>query len=405
MRHLASSVVFSIVVGLAAGGCGGPAKREKLQLGAVLSTTGDLAFIGNEQLEAANLAVTEINAAGGVLGKDLEITLKDDASDKVKAKAGAEALVTAKVPVILGSTGSGLTLEVAAVAAAGQVVQISGSSTSPSITTFADNGYLFRTCASDTGQGRVLAKRAKAKFTKVAVLFVPGPYGQGLADSFATAFVAAGGTVTLKKQYTETQTSYSALLTEAYLGNPEAIVLIAYPVDGSQIIKDYLSTFSTKGTFWFFTDGTYEPTFISGVGASNFTFQHEGSGPADPTGARWDTFKAAFKAKYTKDVSTGAFSVNVYDAVYLAALAMEAGGKADGPTVKDNLVAVSSGGTAYGPGDFKAAVADAKAKKDINFEGASGNVDLDTAGDVVAPYSIWKVSTGKFTTVEASISP
>lgn len=387
-------------------GCSGGTK-PKLQVGAILSVTGDLANIGSDQLEAAQLAVAEINLAGGVNGAELSIVNKDDASDATQAGTAADALVALTVPVVIGAAGSGKTLAAAAKLVPAKIAQISASSTSPAITSLADDGYVFRTCPSDALQGKLLAKRARARpFSSVAIVHLPDAYGTGLADAFASAFTAAGGTVTSKQAYVEGQQSYAPLLAQVYMGNPQAILLVAYAVDGSQIINDYLANHAAKNTFFYFTDGLEDPGFISGVGASKFaTLGHEGTGPATPAGATFKAFADAYKAKYMRDVRTGSFSQSAYDAVYLAALAMAAGGENTAQAVHDNLLAVSTGGTKRTPVEFAAARDDAKAKKDIDFDGASGNVDLDSNGEPVAPYDVWKVMSGQFQIIESSVSP
>src|SRR5205823_590615 len=117
---------------------------------------------GAENVQAAQLAIDEINKAGGVLGTTLALVNKDDGSDAAKGATAAQALVDLKVPVVIGAAGSSISLSVAAVLAPAKVVQISESSTSPDLTTFADDGYLFRTCPSDALQGVLLAECAKA---------------------------------------------------------------------------------------------------------------------------------------------------------------------------------------------------------------------------------------------------
>lgn len=386
-------------------GCAPPAPKQTISIGTVLSVTGDLAAIGTEQLQAVQLAVGEINAAGGVLGSELKVSNKDDGTDAARATAGAEALVAEKVPVVVGAVGSSFTLAVEAVTAPAGVVEISASSTSPALTAVAANGFLFRTCASDALQGKLLAKRAKAAgFTRVAAIYVPGAYGKGLADTFDAAFTAGGGTTTAKREYTTGQTSYQALLTAVMATTPQAIVLVGYPVDSAQIIKDYLSSFVAADVFWYFPDALEDSGFVTAVGAA-FSFRHEGTGPSAPSGATWDAYQAAFTAKYGKAASTGTYSANAYDAAYLAALAMAAAGKAEGAAIRDQLIAVSAGGTTYAAKDFRAA-ADAAAKgADIDYAGASGPVDMDANGDVITNYDTWRVQGTTITIVERGLAP
>src|SRR5690242_6479022 len=236
------SAVWAVLLVVAGCGNGSGNGGGTITIGAMLSQTGSLATIGQEELQAAQLAVDEINAAGGVLGMNLALTNADDGSDKTRAPTAAMQLVGQKVPAILGALASGSTLAASDVTIGADTVLISGASTSPAISTLADNSTVWRTCPSDALQGHLLAERAKAKgFTSAAIIWIPGPYGQGLSDAFATNFTQMGGTVVFNQMYTEGQQSYMSMLTSVYASTPapDAVVLIAYPVDGAQIIKDY----------------------------------------------------------------------------------------------------------------------------------------------------------------------
>jgi len=383
--------------------CGGGSGKT-IPLGAILSMTGQLANIGAEQAQAAQLAVEEINRGGGVLGAKLSLLTKDDASESARGQAAASELIAAGVPALFGAIASQITLDISTVTIPAGIVQISGSSTSPALTTVADSGFLSRTCSSDALQGKLLADRARVKgFSKVAIIHLPGAYGDGLSATFAASYLS--GTVTKNVQYVEKQPSYTSLLSDILADSPDAILLIAYPADGAQIIKDYTTSFAAKGTFWFFTDALEDTGFLDAVGASNFTFPHEATGGATPIGPRYDAYATAYKTRWGTESGAGTFSANVYDAVYLTALAIQAAGKSDGPSIRDALPAVSTGGTVYAAADFAAAATAARAGQDVNYEGASGPVDLDANGDVVAPYDIWKVMGGKIVTVEQSILP
>jgi branched-chain amino acid transport system substrate-binding protein len=214
--------------------------------------------------------------------------------------------------------------------------------------------------------------------------------------------------VPFKQMYTEAQQSYASLLTAIYAATPapQAILLIGYPVDSAQIIKDYNSAFASNQTFWFFTDATEDPSFVSAVGGSNFTFQHEGTGSSTPSTPAFSAYASAFQAKYGKPADPGTFSPNVYDAAYLVAGAMQLGGKADAATIKNNIRAVANPpGMTVGPGQWAQMRAALAAGTDVNYEGASGSVDLDSNGETTAPYDIWKVSGGTITIIESGVNP
>ncbi len=401
------------VVGLIAGltlatGCGQPGEqKEKIKIGAIISLTGNYGALGSERLNGAVLAVEEINKAGGVLGKELELVPRDDGTEPTSAKNIAADMVNSHhVPAIIGAAASGSTVAMTEVTIPGQVVSISGSSTTPLLTTLADDGFVNRTCASDALQSKLIAQRATARgFTRMAVIYAPNAYGEGLSNAFDKAFTDLGGVITGTYKAESGQTSYEALLTQAYEGNPQSILLITYTVEGVQVMKDYLTKFSQKETFWWFPDSLADSAFVTAVGPSKFTFGHEGTGPAAPKGERYDAFAAAYASKFGKTPETTSFSANYYDATYLLALAIEAAGKAEGPAIRDNLQAVSAGGEIFAAKDFSAAIAAIKAGSDINYEGASGSVDLDEKGDPIAPYDVWKVQDGAVTVIESSVNP
>ncbi len=395
---------LALCVGLALGGCGGGGDdAETVPVGALLSTTGSLAGLGQQFLEAATLAVEEINAAGGVLGHPLRLVLEDDASDATRAVTAAERLRDGGVGAVVGAIGSGSTLAAADVLEAAKVVQVSPSSTSPELTSYAHGAYLFRTCPSDALQGRLLAQRAvDAGVTKAAVVFVPNAYGQGLADAFEAAFTAGGGTVTDKVSYTEQQSSYTDLVGQIMDKAPEAIVLLAYPTDGAQFMRDFLTDHPGTDVRFYFGDAVANDDFVQIVGPTAFTFPHEGTVPAF-AGPAYAHFEAAMEARYGR--KPGAYESNIYDAVYLVALAMEASGAQGGDALRDSLAQVSAGGTAFEAEDFADAVAALARGEDIDYAGASGDVDFDAQGDVVGPYDIWQVKDGAITAVETSVAP
>ena len=391
-------------------GCPGGGGAAKLKLGSMLSLTGSLGGVGQEQLQAANLAVQEINRAGGVVGQSITIENKDDGTDETKAKTAADAFVKEGIPVVIGATGSSKCVSALGELGPKGIPMISASCTSPELTTSDPTGTFFRTLPPDTLQGKLLSERAVQKhFTKVAILNVGDTYGTPLSNEFETAFKAtAGNTVLVHHQYTEGQSDYTSDINSLFAaGAPEAILLVAYPEDAAKMIKNFKAgTHAGEGTFWFFSDALDDPGFVSAAGSNLFTFQHEGTYPGTPAGSRYDTYKSAYKTVYGVDSVEGDQGVNAYDAVYLAALAMEAGKATTADAVKTNLLAVSKGGTKYGPTEYKQAAADAKAGKDIDFEGASGNLDMDDSGDVVGPYDIWHVtSAGDIVYTERSITP
>jgi len=271
------------LAGLALGPAGCGPTPPHVRIGAILSQTGMLATAGQDHLQAVQLAVDEINVGGGVNGGMLDLVNADDRSDPASAGTAATSLADRGVTAIIGAITSDTTLAAAQVATARQVVLISGGATSTDLSGYSP--WFFRTCPPDSLQGSVLAKRARGHgFTRVAVLYADGSYGTQLASAFSSSFTSGNASVVFSQKLDSHQPSYSALLTQAFAANPEAILLVAYAVDAAQVIRDYNSAFAFQQTFWFFTDSTQDSSFITAVGPNNFTFGHEGTGPAAAQG-------------------------------------------------------------------------------------------------------------------------
>jgi ABC-type branched-subunit amino acid transport system substrate-binding protein len=372
----------------AAAGCGEDGSGEgTISIGTIISQTGTLGGLGQDQVQGIQLAVDEINAAGGVAGKRLTLFNRDDKSTEEGSMEAARALVALKVPAVIGAVASRLTLASGAITSAAGIVQISAGSTSPLITAShaTTTPLLFRTCPSDALQGKLLAKRARARaFDRAGVIHVPGAYGQGMAQVFASEFKALGGQVTDLVEYVEGQQSYVEVLGRILDQNPRVLLVIGYGDDTAQMVKDYNSNFTSKQAFFYFTDAVMLQSFITLAGGGNsFRFQHEGTGPAAPATPEYERYSQAFKRKYDAQSNPGVFTQNAYDALYLIAAAIEAN---DGPEgLIARLPGVSSGGTKFGPGQWREMKEAIRAGMDVDYHGASGDADMDANGDVVAP--------------------
>jgi branched-chain amino acid transport system substrate-binding protein len=379
-------------------GCG-KEDEEGIPLGAVRSLTGDYAG-GGPMLETIQAAIDVINEAGGVHDKPLTLVVGDDGSDHERTAEAAQSVIDQGVTAIVGSGDSTGTMAMAEITVPAGVPSMSGEATSPALTTHEDDGFLFRTIPSDALQGRLLAQRARAQgYERAAVIHSPGPYGEGMAESFGTAFTERGGTMTATVVYVEEQPSYVDALTEVLADQPEVVLLSGYIIDAAQIVRDYNTSFADRPVAWQFSDSVVSPDFQTLVGANGFSFPHEGSAPSGE-GPAYDAF---LRMNPTAPYPT--FYTNNFDAVFLFALAMEAAGSLDGSAIRDALPGVSSGGTRFGPDQYADAVAAIRAGEDIDYVGASGEVDFDEHGDVIGPYFIWKVENDEVVTVEEGVVP
>jgi ABC-type branched-subunit amino acid transport system substrate-binding protein len=367
----------------------GPAAAQDVKIGAAMPLTGDLSAFGENDAEGVELAVKEINAAGGVLGEELGLSIADTRTSPQAGVDAAKKLVNVEnVAGIVGALSSGVTIPIAkSVSSTEGVPQISNASTSPVITDLEDNGYLFRTVPSDELQGKVLGDIVHEQGVEsVAAVYVNNDYGEGLAQVFKRRFEELGGEVTTMLPYEKGKASYRGELSNAASGDPDALMLVGYPENGITILRQAIE----EGYFdqFVLTDGMKAPEVVDAIGGQ-YLADTIGSTPTafDTEGA--DVFRAAYEDEYG-ELPPKPFIDTAYDAAYLLALAMEAAGSTDGEAVRDALHEVANPpGMKIGPGEW------AKAKKaiangeDVNYEGAAGPHDFDKNGDVPGIIEHW----------------
>lgn len=410
-------VVVVVVVLLAAvlGGLFGPPEETVLKIGTVLSLTGTsgLEVFGPKNLQGAQLAAGEINAAGGVLGRPIQLISEDDTGVVATARDRAQKLVTTnRVDAILGAVGSGFCAAVLEVTKPNGVAQISASCTSPifSNLTYTD-GWFFRTAPSDALQGVVAANYAHTNrsLRQVAVVGNDNPYGRGLANVFATEFESLGdGANAEVRIFAENLQDYSSDLQALFdlfaPDLPQAMYLVNYPTDGLKIMRDWAENTAWSGINIIFSEGVLDQTgFVDQLdeqGISLATIQtFQGSAPGaylGIVGDLYDDFLTRYRAQFGSTADPGLFTANAYDAVYLLAAAAQTAGTATAAGIKANLRAVSSPNTAgsdtvVSGGQWSTILTEIAAGRDINYEGASGAVNLDSLGDPLSGYGIWGI--------------
>jgi branched-chain amino acid transport system substrate-binding protein len=338
--------------------------------------------------------VKEINAAGGVLGQPIEVVTGDTGTDPSQGVSEATRLVNVEgVSAILGALASGVTLPVAeSVTGPDHILQISEASTSPALTDANDNDFLFRTTISDAAQGVVLAKLAEDEgLTSVCTMYINNAYGQGLSEIFAENFEKAGGTVTAQVPHESEQATYASELSQCTEGNPEALAAIAYPQSAGVFLREAVEAGNVK-TF-LFVDGTKSTDMFETLGWETFDGM-KGTAPSSLDVAAGTAFTDAYAAEYGSTPPLP-FMREIYDAVYLVALAAEKAGSTDPTAMRDALRDVANPpGETVGPGTdgYATAVSLIADGKDINYEGAAGPVDLDKNGDVlIGAIETWHV--------------
>ncbi len=379
-------------------GGGAPADAKSLKLGSLLPSTGDLASLGGPMIAAVPLLVETVNACGGVNGAPVELVKADDQTDPAAGTEAMNRLVTVdKVAAVVGSFGSSVSMAGATVAARNKVMMVSPGSTNPDFTKKAKdfNGYWARTAPSDAYQAPALAKLAYDKgFRKVATIVINNDYGVGFEKEFIKSFKALGGTIVNEAKPTRYDPKATTLKTEAsevFGSKPDAVAAIMYGETGSLLLKSAYEQGVSKNIPVLLTDGMYADDLAAKVGKTKEgKFAATGVIGTIPgaDGTALATFSKIWEGKLKRPV--GAYAAHSWDAGALIVLAAQAAKQNNGEGIRSKIREVANG-----PGETVTDVCKGlellKAGKTINYQGASGNVDIDENGDVIGSYDVWTV--------------
>ncbi|GGA26651.1 ABC transporter substrate-binding protein [Psychrobacillus lasiicapitis] len=344
---LASSLLVGILAGCGAGEEGSSSKGgDEIKIGVNLELSGPVASYGSSQNDGFNLAVEEINAAGGIDGKQIKLVTVDNKSDAAESTSAAIKLTSQdKVAAIIGPATSGNSVAQVQIANDSKTPMITPSGTSPTVTV-ADNGsvneYAFRTSFIDPFQGTVAANFATNELkVKTAAVYSDNAsdYAKGLAASFIKDFEAAGGTIVQKESYVAKDTDFRSTLTRIKGANPEFIFIPGYYEEVGLIVKQARELGITVPLMG--ADGWDSPTIVdlAGAEALNNTFVINHYSAEDPDGKAKE-FADKFNDKYGK--SPNSFNALGYDTVYLLKDAIERAGSTDGTKIKDALKATDN---------------------------------------------------------------
>ena len=384
-----------VAIALLATGCG---SDPPVKIGSVAALSGPIAELGPAINDGAELAVQQVNLAGGVLGgRMLDLLTEDGATDPVVAVEAARKLVDIDgISVLIGPLASGVSTAVAnAVTVPNNIPQISPSATSPSLTVLEDNDYLFRTAVSDDVQGTALAQLAvELGYASASVMYINDAYGQGLSARFAEVFAELGGNVMELVPHEESQPTYASELARATEDNPDVLVVVSFPVSAAVYVREAVES-GLADTF-LFVDGSKSTDLIDSVGGSVLEGMY-GTAPGSADSPAKDQVLAEFEALHGYPVGATPFVTQMYDAMALMAFAIEAAGSDDSTAIRDALRGVSNPPGVEimaGADEIKRGLELIRSGQDINYQGISGPVDIDDNGDVSGQIEIWRITGG-----------
>jgi branched-chain amino acid transport system substrate-binding protein len=387
-KKAASAVAILAASALVLSGCAAGTADEgrdadgnlNLKIGTALPQTGSLAFLGPPEEAGVALAIKDINDAA----KGINVTVEWGDSGDLDNKAyetEIPRLLSAGVKAIVGAASSGVSLAFIDQVVGAGVLQMSPANTSPTLTTYADDGLYFRTAPSDLLQGEVLGNLMAADGHQTAAMIVLNDaYGTGLRDATEASFTAAGGSIVAAPVFNPGDTNFSAQISEALAASPDAIVLITFD-EAKTIVPALVSQFPKENLY--FVDGNladysevFEPGTLTGA---------KGTAPGLDPDTIMDFLTRMdenWVAEGNAKLDSYLYGPESYDAVVLIALAAIAADSTNGKAMAGKLQEVSGGSGSGTKCTTFAECADIIIGGGVaDYDGISSPVTFDEFGD------------------------
>jgi branched-chain amino acid transport system substrate-binding protein len=332
--------------------------------------TGDTATFGRSADQGIRMAVEDVNAAGGVLGKKLEVVTEDDRSVTEEARSAAQKLIQRdQIKALLGEIASSRSLAAAPEAQRAKVPMISPGSTNPKVTEVGD--YIFRACFIDPFQGAVMARFAADELhaKRFAILFdFKQDYSVGLAQVFRETVKKNGGEIVADERYTSGDIEFRAQLTTIRAANPDVIFVPGYYTELGLIARQArelgINVPLLGGDGWD-SEKTLE---IGGDAVEGYFFSTHYA--ADSDNPRVQEFVKGFTAKY--GATPDAMAALGYDSAGILAASLKRAGSTDGVKLRDAIAATSG------------------------FDGVTGKISIDANRNARKDAVVLKIEGGKF---------
>jgi branched-chain amino acid transport system substrate-binding protein len=365
------TVIVALLLLLSALACS-RTESDTIKIGCVLSTTGLLGPKGVDRLNAARLAVSEINAEGGVLNKQVELVEADDGTDPDKCLTKVKKMVEKDgVQVLVGGMSSDAVLATGQYLMEKEVMMVSPSATSIEISGQPWTKWFFRTTPNDALQGIILADVILEKgFNKLATIVLANSYGMGLEQALVDSLTKEGwmGEHVLSIYYEPDRKDFSAQLQNIKDNNPDVVLAVTYVEDGIILFGQALDM-GLDEIAWLGCDGNYSDHMFEDVKCAEFMEKAivVGTRSVAPSDTLYGGFVNAYSAAYGREPSV--YCDTTYDAVRLIAEAIEQAGVYNGRAVRDALLDLGQ-----------------------KHRGVSGIITFNEKGDRVSGiFELWKV--------------
>jgi len=393
-RSVLKKIAGTGVLGVSSGCLGSFSGRgETVQFGALFPLSGSLERLGTHGKRAAEQAVADVNDAGGINGTEVELTVLDTEASVETATEQYRSLVEQGIVGFVGGLISDVSIALAPEAASDAVMEVSPASTAPQLSTAgrADGTkYFGRVVPSDGAQAAVMAKALDDPMhvgaDSVALLSIDNSFGAGLAEAQTESLDSE---VVADVRFDPAADSFDDVLRAVFENDPDAVGFTCAAGQERGVLDAYER--SDYDVPWVFSSGMFDgdlPAYYEGFYSASFS-----SGRTD---GYFDLVR-----RFTDIDQPAAYAVNAYDALFLMASAAEKAGESSGPAIAETIQSVSGGsGHTVSVGDFDRVRSLIEAGRDVNYQGASGSVDLTDDLEPLSSYLIERVTDGTIESLE-----
>lgn len=360
------------------GGAGTAEGDGVFQVGTLLPETGSLAFLGPPEFAGVDLAVSDINEAGGVNGEQIPDAIQGDSGDTETdtASTTTDRLLSENADVIVGAASSGVSLTVIDKITGAGVIQFSPANTSPTFTDYDDNGLYFRTAPSDVLQGRLLGELiAGDGNATLGILVLDDPYGVPLAENVTTTFEDSGGSVVESVTYDPTAPNFDAEVQQIADAAPDAVIVIGFD-ESARILTSMIE----KGI------GPSDIPVYGTDGNMGNALCQQFDNPADIAGMKGTTPLTDLSSDFTDrllevnpDLVDFNYAAESYDAVVITALAAGLAGTDEPSAVAEEINGVTQDGELCAT--YEDCLVHIEAGEDLDYDGISGPLSFSDAGE------------------------
>jgi ABC-type branched-subunit amino acid transport system substrate-binding protein len=365
------------------GGSGGSGSGP-VTYGVLSCFTGRLASLGQAMLQGSRVAVSEVNAAGGVLGRKLQLVTGDTSCDVADGVTATNQMLTKNISGVIGPETQEIN-GVEPILDANHIVdEFQGGDTARDHQT---DPYFFRDSPSDSQLGVAMALYAHTKgYTKAVMLFYSDPAAQTFLKPVSQTFTKLGGTILQTITVTPDQTSYLSQVRQAIAAHPQVIFTQEDPPTAAVLFREF-KQLGGQNIPWVGTDVTSGSDFLKAIGYQTAHAQLTSIFGTSVTGAANNAFISLFNKLYPSQKAAGplANANYAYDSVISLALADDYAKTLNGTTVAHDMTKVTNppGTACY---TYSSCLSLIKAGKKINYEGASGNLDYNQYNNTFGPY-------------------